>query len=96
MTWQTYCVTFDTTEVKVFVNGRLKLILNKLSDPANKTVTLGSFVRIGYCQKLSYQGQLTDFNAWTRYTHSFGILTLIQYSSSENNVFTHMEKTFER
>jgi hypothetical protein len=65
MTWQTYCVTFDTkdtTEVKAFVNGRLKLILNKLSDPANKTVTLGSFVRIGY----------------------------------ENNVFTHMEKTFER
>jgi kynureninase len=83
--------TKDTTEVKAFVNGRLKLILNKLSDPANKTVTLGSFVRIGY-----YQGQLTDFNAWTRYTHSFGILTLIQYSSSENNVFTHMEKTFER
>ena len=67
LNWQIVCVTYDQPAAKVglFLNSvSLGYFKNNFSDSKPQ---LWSNFWLGYCDNFPFNGELTDFNVWSRY-----------------------------
>ena len=67
LNWQNVCITFDqpAKKVKLFLNSEQKLDLNITS--TDQSVQLGSNFSLGNCLNQPFNGEMSDFNVWSRF-----------------------------